>query len=231
MTTTHTTAVDADTAPGRSGRVTAWPLTAVAAGALGLGATLFTDLHPAAWQDGETTRAVVEDVSRGTAHASIVLGYLAVAALVVLAASWRRRVEPRVTGSTAARVVPSGLLVAAGALTLGYGYKGMFAVYGEGGLNAGSFDQDGLYVMYVLNDFGSFVGWLGVTIAAGAVAWMALRERTVSRWIGVVSVLPVLAVLGMTIGTGLPGFPGVVMPLWLVVAGLGLALGRSPVTR
>jgi len=67
--------------------------------------------------------------------------------------------------------------------------------------------------------------------AAGAVAWMALRERTISRWIGVVSVLPVLAVLGMTVGTGLPGFPGVVMPLWLVVTGLGLALGRSPVTR
>jgi hypothetical protein len=98
-------------------------------------------------------------------------------------------------------------------------------------MDAGMFGREGLYIYYLLNDFGSFIGWLGVTVASGAVAWMALRERLVSRWIGVVSVLPVLAVVAMTGGTGLPGFPGVVTPLWMVVAFTGMALGRSTISR
>jgi hypothetical protein len=104
----------------------------------------------------------------------------------------------------------------------------MFAVYLPGGMDDTSFDQAGLYVIYVLNDFGSFIGWLGVAVAAGAVAWMALWERTISRWIGVVSLIPVIGVVGMTVVFGLPGFPGVVMPIWLVVVSLGL---RSPINR
>jgi hypothetical protein len=137
-----------------------------------------------------------------------------------------------VPASTAARVVSGGLTAAAGALALGYGWKGALAVYLPGGMDASrGFDQEGLYVLYVLNDFGSFIGWLGVTIAAGAVAWMALRERTVSRWIGFVSLVPVLAVVTFTGLTGLPGFPGVVSSAWLVVAGLGLAFGRSTIAR
>jgi hypothetical protein len=68
------------------------------------------------------------------------------------------------------------------------------AIYLPGGMDASrGFDTEGLYVLYVLNDFGSFVGWLGVSVAAGGIAWMALRERTVSRWIGTVSLVPVLA--------------------------------------
>ena len=183
------------------------------------------------WYDKAANPDIVDDLSRGTAHASIVLGFLTVVGLVVLAAMWRRLVEPRAASSTAARVVTHGLLAASGALTLGYGYKGMLAIYLPGGLDGGSFDRDALYMMYVLNDFGSFIGWFGVTISAGAVAWMALRERTISRWIGVWSLVPVLAVAAMTGGTGLPGFPGVVTPLWMVVAFAGLAFGRSPVTR
>jgi hypothetical protein len=167
------------------------------------------------------------------AHASLVAGYLTVTLLVVLAATWRRHVEPRVASSTAARVVSHGLLISAAALTLGYGWKGAMAVYLPGGLNGktGGFDREALYVMYVLNDFGSFIGWLGVTIAAGAIAWMAFRERTVSRWIGVVSLVPVLAVTGFAVATGLPGFPGVVSPLFMVVAFTGLAFGKSTITR
>jgi hypothetical protein len=71
----------------------------------------------------------------------------------------------------------------------------------------------------------------GVTVAAGAVAWMAFRERTVSRWVGAVSLVPVLAVTAFAVGTGLPGFPGVVTPAWMVVAFAGLAFGRSTVSR
>lgn len=219
-------------APGTVSRVRArWALTGSVAGLLGLGATLVTDVHPMSWADETVTIDVLDDVSRVTAQVSVVLGFSVVAALLVLSAQWRRHVEPRAAGSTAARVVTHGLLAASGALALGYGYKGMLAIYLPGGINGEAYDREALYVMYVLNDFGSFIGWFGVTVSAGAVAWMALRERTISRWIGVWSLLPVVTVTGLAVLTGLPGFPGVVTPLWMVVAFAGLALGRSPVTR
>ena len=128
-------------------------------------------------------------------------------------------------------MVSNGVLISAAALTLGYGWKGAMAVYLPGGMDAGAFDKEGLYVLYMLNDFGSYIGWLGVTIAFGAIAWMAFRERTVSRWIGVAACVPVLAVTAFTVGTGLPGFPGVISPLFLVITFTGLAFGRSTITR
>lgn len=211
---------------------TRWPLIGAAAGLTGAVSTLVLDLHPSGWSDRKTTAEVIEEISRTKAHVGLVTGYLTVALLLVLAAAWRRHVEPRVSASTAARVVSSGLVAAAGALALGYGYKGMFAIYLDGGMDAArGFDEDGLYVMYVLNDFGAYIGWLGVTVAAGAMAWMALRERTISRWIGIVSLVPVLAVTAFAVATGLPGFPGVVTPVWLFVASLGLAFGRSTISR
>jgi hypothetical protein len=219
----------AELATGRSGG--RWPLTGVVAGLLGFAGTLALDLHAPGFTQANIE--IVDHVSRGKAQAGLAVGYLCVAALLVLAAQWRRFVEPRVPASTAARVVSGGLTAAAGALALGYGWKGMFAVYLPGGINgeSGGFDRAGLYTMYILNDFGAFIGWLGVTVAAGAVAWMAFRERTVSRWIGAVSLVPVLAVTAFAVGTGLPGFPGVVTPAWMVVAFAGLAFGRSTVSR
>jgi hypothetical protein len=155
-------------------RSRAWPLTATAAGLCGVAATLVLD--------GSGT-----DDAQPLVHLAVVL-------LLVTAAQWRRRVETRVPGSTATRLVPLGLLTSAAGLTFGY-------------------------------------DWLGVVVAAGAVAWMALRERTVSRWIGLVSVLPVLHTTAVAIGTDVPGTGALLGPLWLVVLGLGLALGRSTIVR
>ncbi|MEU5097951.1 hypothetical protein [Streptomyces sp. NPDC020996] len=223
-------AVRTASAPDVSSRRARWPLFGVAAGLLGAVATLVTDIHPEGYPEGFTPK-VISDVSQTKAHISIVAGFLVVALLLVLAGAWRRRVEPQVPGSTAAHVVSGALTASAAALTLGYGWKGALAVYLPGGMDAGAFDRAGLYVLFMLNDFGSFIGWLGVVVAAGAIAWMALRERTVSRWIGAVSVLPVLVVTGFVSATGLPGFQGIVGPLWLAVAFLGLSFGRSPIVR
>jgi len=227
MSTIHPEATGLGTDRLESSTRSRWPLIGTAAGITGFVATLVTDIHPA----DKATIDIVDQVNRTTAHASVIAGYLTVALLVVLAATWRRHVEPRVGSSTAARVVSNGILLSAAALTLGYGWKGAMAVYLPGGMDAGAFDQEGLYVLYMLNDFGSYIGWLGVTIAAGAIAWMAFRERTVSRWIGVVALVPVLAVVAFTAGTGLPGFPGVVSPLFMVIAFTGLAFGKSTITR
>jgi hypothetical protein len=62
---------------------------------------------------------------------------------------------------------------------------------------------------------------------AHAVRW----PLAVSRWIGAVSLLPVVAVTAFVGATGLPGFPGVISPLWMVVAFAGLAFGRSTISR
>ena len=180
MTQTRTSP---QTAPLAVRRPRAWPLTAVGAGLSGVAAGL------------------VAEVDRG-ARASLALGCLTVVLLLVSAAQWHRRVETRVPRSTAAHLVPLGLLASAGALTYGW-----------------TLDASDL-------DVGT--GWLGVVVAAGGVVWMAFRERTVSRWLGVVSVLPALQVVLVVAGTG---GPALLAPSWLVVVGLGLALGSSTVVR
>ena len=205
----------------------AWPWVGVGAGIAGFIATLITDIHVAT--DGEdevTTMAVVDQINQRTAHMSIIAGFITVALLLVLAAMWRGTIEPKLPRSNAARVVTQSLTAAAGALMLGYGWKGASAIYHADGMDDGTYDEMGLYIYYVLNDFGSYIGWFGVTVAAGAVAWMSLRERVLPLWIGIWSCVPVLAVIGFTGGTGLPGFPGVTSQIWMVVAFGGMAFRR-----
>jgi hypothetical protein len=205
-----------------------WPLVGVAAGLFGILGTLVTDIHV----EGDGTRgdvvtmADVGKIDQQLAHFSIVSGFIAVTLLLALAALWRKTVEPLAPASVAARIVTQALTGAAGALSLGYGWKGASAIYHADGMDADTYDEMGLYVYYILNDFGSYIGWFGVTVAAGAVAWMSLKERVLPLWIGIWSLVPVLAVIGFTGGTGLPGFPGVVSPIWMVVTFAGLALTR-----
>jgi hypothetical protein len=219
----------ADAAPDARTRRPRWPLLASAAGLLGFVATMPLDGRTSA--NASLSHQLFVDLDPLVYRAGMVVGYAAVVVLLVLAATWRRRVEPRLPGSTAAFLVPLGLAASAAALALGYGWKGALGLYMPGAAEHGAFDDQGLYVYYVLNDFGAWIGWLGVVVAAGAVAWMGLRERTVSRWIGVVSLLPVLQTTLMVVGLGVPGVPALLGPLWLVVAGLGLAFGRSTITR
>ena len=209
----------------------AWPLTGAAAGLCGVVATLALDGRTTGSDPISLSGRLFEDLNPVVYRLSMVVGYAAVVLLLVTAAHWRRRVEPRVPGSTAAHLVPLGLLASAAGLTYGYGWKGALGNYMPGGGEAGLYDDRGLYVYYLLNDFGAYIGWLGVVVAAGAVAWMGLKERTVSRWLGVVSVLPVLQTTLMVAGMGVPGVPALLGPLWLMVAGLGLSLGRSTVVR
>jgi len=230
MSTSTTTQSPVDhQAPATVGRGR-WPLLGVAAGLGSIVATLALDIHPTSWDiDEPFTQAVVDEVSSGKAHASVIIGYLTVGLLLFLAAAWRRHVEPRALASTAARVVPLALTAAAGALSLGYGWRGALGLYT--GNEAGAFDDQGLYILFVLNDFGAYIGYLGVTVAAAAVVWMSLKERLISRWIGIFSILPILPVVITVAAFGLPGFPGVSSGLWLIVAFSGLAFGRSAINR
>jgi hypothetical protein len=229
MTQTHTPLTPET--EGATERHSRWPLYGAAAGLFGFVATFILDGRTSG-DDVRISHRLFTDLDPVVFRLSMVTGYLAVVLLLVLAANWRRRVEPRVPGSTAAHLVPLGLLASAAGLAYGYGWKGALGLYLPGGLEQGSFDDQGLYVYFLLNDFGSFIGWLGVVVAAGAIAWMSLRERTVSRWIGVVSLLPVIQTTAMLAGLGVPGVQGLLAPQWLFVACLGLAFGKkSTITR
>jgi hypothetical protein len=105
--------------------------------------------------------------------------------------------------------------------------KGPLAIYLPGGINANTYPAQGLYSLLVLNDSAPYFAWWGVVVAAAGVAWLAFRERLVVRWVGAVSVLAVVAAFAWLALTGLTDFGGVVGPIWLVLASLGLALRRA----
>jgi hypothetical protein len=202
-----------------------WAWWGVAAGVLGIVGTIVTLVNA-----DDPTPARVASLGPGMYHLGGAAGYLAVAALLVTASAWRARVVRLIPSSIAGRVVADGLTASAGALALGYGWKLAMGLYLDGGANAGQFDKSGLFVYYMLNDFGPFIGWLGVVVAAGATVVLGVRERAVPRWIGFVSAIPVLGVLAAGLGGGVAGFPGIVGPLWMIVTFGALAL-RRPTER
>lgn len=198
----------------------AWPLWGVAAGVFGVVATVFTTQQSGIGPD----RAAA--LAPGGYHLGGAVGYLAVACLLVLSACWRTAANRVAPGAAAVRVVADGLTASAAGLSLGYGWKLAMAVYLPGGLNQHGFGKEGMFFYYMLNDFGGYLGWLGVVVAAGAVAWLGFRLRLVPIWLAVVSLLPPLAVLVMSLGLSIAGYAGTVGPVWLIVASAGLALGR-----
>ncbi len=207
-----------------------WPWVGVAAGTTGLLATIIFDIHVEGdGMGGEaSTMAVIDEVNQRSAHMSIIFGYTTVALLLVLAALWRGAVERKLPESVAARVVSLGFTAAAGALSLGYGWKGAMSIYHPDGNEPNTYDQMGLYMYYILNDFGSYIGWVSVSVAAGAFVWMGLKERTIPLWIGAFSVLPILIGWSWMIATGLPGLPAV-STVWMIVAFAGLALHKGAI--
>jgi hypothetical protein len=162
-------------------------------------------------------------LDRSPYHVGIVLGLAAALALLVTAAGWRRWAEEHAGRSLAARVVPQALTASAAAMFLGYGFKGSLAVYLDGGLDAGTMTDQGLYSVFMFLDFAPFISWWGVAMALGAIAWLGLRERLVGRGAAGVAAFffafPVIVVAAVA----LPGIPGVVCPLGLVVTSVLVA--------
>jgi len=139
-------------------------------------------------------------------------------------------VEARFDWSAAAPVVSFGLVASAATLSLAYGWMGALSRYLPGGPEESSYDEEGRFVYFMLSDFSPYIGWFGVLVAAGAIAWMAWRERLVSRVLGTLAGAFFVGVLGVTLVTGIPGLPGIAA-LSLVVAAVWLSVGRSVVTR
>lgn len=228
-------AATASAAVKRGRRFAAWPLWGAAAGASGFVGTIVFDVRPAAetaaWQAGSdytVTPADMLGLDVLLGRLGWMAGLVSVAALLVFAGVWWRHVESRFP-SAAARVVSAGMIATAGAALLGYGWKGALANYlGE---EAGVYDERGLFVYYMLTDFGAYLPWFGMLVASLAVVWMAFAERIVSRVLGVVSGVFGLGLLTMMLLMGVPGIPGTLIPAWLAVFGIWLAVGRSRITQ
>jgi hypothetical protein len=205
-----------------------WAWWGIGAGVLGIVANLVTDpiasLTTAQKQQGP---AVLGLINRADLQIGAVTGFLAVACVLAFAAGWRQWSERHGAPTSAARLVGLALAASAGAMIIGYGIKGPLAIYLPGGINANTYPRAGLYSILMLNDSAPYFAWWGVVVAAAGVAWLAFRERLVVRWVGAVSVLAVLAAFAWLALTGLTDFGGIVGPVWLILASVGLARRRA----
>jgi hypothetical protein len=213
-------------------RFAAWPLTATLAGLLGATATLVFDTRAGDTADPDLflTAADVAVLDNTMFRIGGFVGFLCVGALLAAAATWHRRVSLRWGWSQGAPVVTFGLVAAAAALTLAYGWKGALGNYLDGGADENYYDATGLYVYYMLNDFGPFFGWLPVLFSLAGVAWMALVEGLVSKVLGGFLAGLVALVLVAVLLTGVPGLPFAAI-IGLVVTGVWLSVGRSPIVE
>ena len=206
-----------------------WALWGVAAGMLGIVATLLTDGSQSLREEDYRRGAELIDLlDRGPYHVGVVAGFFAVLCVLFTAAGWRRWAATVAPESLSAWVLSMALTASAGAMMLGYGFKGSLAVYLDGGMDEGSMAREGLYAVFMFLDFGPYIAWWGAAIAAAAMAWLGLRDQLLPRWIGAVSALFALVPIGFLVATGLPGFPGVVDQAWLVIVSLGVAFSRAP---
>lgn len=213
----------------RGGR---WALWGAGAGVLGVLASMITDTQGALYEDGVTLdHRAIGEVERWGYHAGVVAGLAATFCLLVAAAGWRRWAAERAPGDLAAGLVPLALTASAGAMILGYGMKGSLAVYLPGGMDEGSFTNEGLFSVWMFLDFAPYVVWWGVCFAAAALGWLSLRSKLLPRWVGALAVPFVLAPVGFMVATGLPGFPGVVDSTFLTVVSIGLAVRFSREAR
>jgi hypothetical protein len=217
----------------RRGRL--WLLWGVAAGILGFLATIIFDVRP--WTEADyAKRGVLAATAADMAgldplgnRIGFILGFSAVICLLVFQGFWSLRVSRSLPDSVASRVVTAGVIASAAGLTYGYAWKGVLGLYGYGGDEYGSFDDQGLLVFYALSDFGAFIPWLGVVVALGAMAWIAWADRGLSRIGGSLVAAAVTLVAAGYLVTGVPGLAGPVGGLALAFITLWMLVDRRGV--
>lgn len=212
---------------GSTTRRSTWALWGTAAGVLGLVTNMVA--QPSVSAEDRIGSAIMDEVTRGTYHAGAISGFGVVVCLLFFAAGLARWGQRQASDSLPLRVAPLALVASAGALIASYGVKGQLAAYLDGGFNETAYPQADLYTYFLMDDLAGFFSWWGVAVAAGCLAWLSFRERLVVRWVGALAVLAVLAPIGFLVAFGFTGFAGVITPLFLIPAGIGMALRREQV--
>lgn len=207
-------------------RTRRWPLIGLLAAGTGMGAAILSISTVADEADVATGVDVLDQLDRGRYHAAFLLGLVSVVALHLVASGWRRWADQRAPGSIAARTIGTGLTATATVNTIFTCLAGSMALYLPGGTDAGWLSREGMFVNYSLLDFGPLLGWWGAMVSAACVAWVALRERLLARWLGVASIVLVLLPLIPVAATGLPGIVGLAMPIWLALVSIGVGASR-----
>lgn len=226
MTTTTTSPTTTRTAP-TGGRST-WALWGSAAGLGGILTNLiFTQTAVEDLRSSGDGPAIVDALDRVSYHVSAISGYLTIACLLFFAAGLHRWAQTQASDSLALRVAPLGLLASAGALIATYGVKGQLSAYLEGGFNEKSYGDAERYAFFLVDDLGGYYSWWGVAITAACLAWLAFRERLVVRWVGALSAVAFVIPLLFLLVFGFTGFAGVVTPVFLLIAGIGLSRQRA----
>jgi hypothetical protein len=209
-----------------------WSVWGVVAGVGGVVANLVTDDQRALREEQVRSGVdVVQHLDRSGYHVGVIAGWVAVAALLAVAAGWQRLARRLGDDDLGWQIVPFGFVAAAGALALAYGFKGALAEYLPGGTNENAFDPAGLYTMFVFNDNAPWVGWWPVVVAAGACAWLALGRRRLPIWLGILSALVVVFPVAVMLGTGAVAIAGVAGPVWLIAISLWLMLWGEPAAK
>lgn len=180
--------------------------------------------------DYPVTAEDVVELGHTAFRVSGLLGYVAALSMLVLAAVWHQRVGRRFPWSTGATVVTFSLVASAALMTLAYGWRGALGNYLPTAMEADTYDTEGLYTYFVMNDFSPYIAGVPLLAAGFALAWMAFVDGLVSRPLGLASgAVSTLLVLAVAV-TGVPGLPAA-MALAMVVAGTWLTVGRSPAVR
>lgn len=209
----------------RSGK--RWPLFGAAGAVTGFLAVMLAipSLEEADYTAGPE---VIQKLEAGPYRVAFVFGLLTIGFLFAAGAGWRRWAEARAPRDLAARIVGQGLIATATVNIAFYGFTGAMGLYLDGGVEAETgLNDQGLYVLHSVLDFGSLLGWWATGVSAIAVATLAFRRaRLLPRWMGVISVLLLIPPVGLALGTSLPGFIGLTMPIWLLAISLGMVFSK-----
>lgn len=166
---------------------------------------------------------VVEFLDRDMYHVTAGLGLLAVVCLIMFVTGWRRWASDNRKDLVALAVAPA-MGVTATLVLLGTGIKAALAEYAVGAVNADHFSHEGVYTLFVLDDSAAYYAWWGVQIAAGLIAFMSFRDRTLPIWFGVVTVIALLPTVVVFFMIGALNGAGGTGPIWLILFSLYLAL-------